>query len=205
MLAGESLSKREVLILAGLSELFLVILSLVWIYFADLNVTLNASLDSAFIGAIATIPLILFNVCLSTYAAKNKKSIWFSFLHTTILPLCKNLDPVSALVVGIMAGIGEELFFRATVANHLILLFGISISALLSSLLFSLMHFGNAFLKLLPISLVYFCVGAYLFTEYVWSKSLLSVIVTHALYNWFAIIYLRSKFIESHHLSKSPS
>ncbi len=104
-------------------------------------------------------------------------------------PLVKAIDIPVALVVSILAGFGEEMFFRGT------LLFETGI--ILSSALFSLVHFGSQIKRYFGIVLVYFLIGLY----FAWLRNLTdglwAPIISHSLYDFVAILILKFQLSKS--------
>ncbi|MCP1727816.1 membrane protease YdiL (CAAX protease family) [Natronospira proteinivora] len=89
-----------------------------------------------------------------------------------------------ALLLAILAGVGEELLFRGVIQAGLAEWLGWQAGLILSSLLFGLAH---------CISRAYFIIaclmGFYMGLIYLWSGNLLLVILIHALYDWLAFQY----------------
>jgi membrane protease YdiL (CAAX protease family) len=91
-------------------------------------------------------------------------------------------------VISLLAGIGEELMFRGLVQDLIASAWGPWAGLLLASLLFGLAH---------PISVTYAIVaammGLYLGCLYVSSGNLLVPIITHALYDFLALVWLNRR------------
>jgi uncharacterized protein len=95
--------------------------------------------------------------------------------------------------LSIVAGIAEELLFRGAIQNSLSGWFGLWPGILLASLLFGAMH-----LITLTYGIIVTLVGVYLGWCYAASGNLLVVMVSHALYDFIALVYLvRGPLLES--------
>jgi len=65
-----------------------------------------------------------------------------------VYPLAKNLNWFHALVIAILAGVGEELFFRGLLVEET--------GVIISSVLFSVLHFFPAVKEYYSIAIIYF-------------------------------------------------
>ncbi|MFP6582860.1 MAG: type II CAAX endopeptidase family protein [Candidatus Hydrogenedentota bacterium] len=101
-----------------------------------------------------------------------------------VIGLFKNVSILDIAFVSIMAGLSEEALFRGAlqtfVADHM----GIWAALAIISILFGFVHF---------LSLTYFVfatlIGLYLGILYVWTDSLLVPILSHAVYDFVALVY----------------
>lgn len=111
----------------------------------------------------------------------------FEFKDRIVKPLANELDRVSAGVVAVCAGIGEELFFRGLLQEE----FGI----VAASVAFSFLHFGPAVKKYLFIAVLYCLIGGYFGAIYQLAGTIWVPIVTHVVYDYFALLYMRYAYI----------
>lgn len=98
-----------------------------------------------------------------------------------LFPTNRNFD---ILLVSLAAGVGEELLFRGFLQGWLTESFGLAAGVLLASLAFALAHsLSWAYAIFAFLAGLFF---AYLFFA---SGSLVAVILTHGIYDYFAILY----------------
>lgn len=187
-------SERRILLLAFLSEGALLLLyslwSLLWVDGKASSLIPPAPLGSEIIlGGLSAVVLFLANLLLLKSLARGESSggVLQQFIDSVVWPLSQQLSIFGALLIGIMAGIGEELFFRGMLQTEL--------GILLSSMLFALMHFGFAAKKFFPVVLIYFLVSLYIGLVFRWTDSLWVVVILHSVYDFLALLYLRF-FIE---------
>lgn len=102
----------------------------------------------------------------------------------------------SALVLALVAGIGEEMFFRAIIQEELSVLMSEPIGIIISVLLFGAMHaitFGYAILASLA--------GLYFSWLYIaCGRSILVAAVSHTLYDWFVFSMVHYKVTHDEYL-----
>ena len=145
-------------------------------------------------GVLGTLPLILFLLLL-------ERPGWSAFVEIRrvvqelLVPLFHEFSIWQLFCVALLAGLGEELFFRGFVQGGLAILLmqfdvpAASLTALfLASALFGVMH---------PITRTYavLCMlaGLYLGAIWLWTGNLLVPILIHAIYDFFALCYLLRK------------
>lgn len=99
--------------------------------------------------------------------------------------LFSNAKSVDFVFMSVMAGLGEEVLFRAFLLHHASAWLGVPAGLLLSSLLFGLVH---------AISFAYIlfatALGLALGMLYLWSGNLVVPIVAHGVYDVLALWYL---------------
>jgi membrane protease YdiL (CAAX protease family) len=135
-------------------------------------------------GAIAPIPLILLFLGILRWPVGRLREIK-SFCEDEFIPLLAGSSWSDMALVAISAGVGEEMLFRGVLQSSLGSWLGTGWGLSLSSLLFGLLH---------PISLPYvflmILVGFYLGETFIYTGNLLSVMVTHAVYDFALMTYL---------------
>ncbi len=109
-----------------------------------------------------------------------------AFVRRALVPLFRGLSPVEILLISVAAGLGEEILFRGVAQPWLARVSGsVPFALYVASLLFGLAH---------PVSRTYVIlaalIGAYLGGLLLWTENLLVPIVTHAAYDFVAIVYL---------------
>jgi membrane protease YdiL (CAAX protease family) len=112
-----------------------------------------------------------------------------TFFERELAPAFDGCEWPDLALVSIAAGVGEEMLFRGVIQGALARLLGPWTGLALASVLFGLLH---------PVSLAYALtaglLGAYLGLVWVASGNLLTVIVAHAVYDFFALrMLLRSR------------
>ncbi|MEX0595758.1 MAG: CPBP family intramembrane glutamic endopeptidase [Candidatus Paceibacterota bacterium] len=137
-----------------------------------------------------TLPLLLLNYLLFIRFPNQTRK---DFLASKVFPLCQILSWPSALLISIMAGVGEELFFRDLVlnlfySNYAHSTWGAILAVLLSSLAFAIIHFIGQIKSSLELICIYTIVGIYFSGIYLYTDSVFICIAVHAIYDFLAII-----------------
>jgi membrane protease YdiL (CAAX protease family) len=135
-------------------------------------------------GAIAALPLIALFLAMLRWPvgplAKVKE-----FCEEEIVPLFDESDWSELALISLSAGVGEEMLFRGVLQASLMGWFGMGVGLALASILFGVLH---------PISISYIIIagllGLYLGGIWIYNGNLLTVMVTHALYDLAALGYL---------------
>lgn len=109
-----------------------------------------------------------------------------------LLPLFRQANVGQIAMISLLAGLGEEMLFRGLlqtgVAEWIGGLPGMIVGLVVASLLFGLCH------AIRPVYAVFaILVGAYLGLLLVWTGNLVAPIITHAVYDFVALCYLRLK------------
>ena len=180
-----------IMVAAILTEGLLVIISYPVLWLSSREIAWNFSVLAASIGLASALPLLIINHLLWRVSLTKPRSVFARFSSEVIVPLCRQITPSNAFVIALLSGFGEELFFRGAL-NQLILKYSdLFTAALLSSVLFAYIHFiGNMrrFGWMMPL---YSCVGLYLWLVHYYTDSLFAVVITHATYNFLAILWIR--------------
>jgi membrane protease YdiL (CAAX protease family) len=137
--------------------------------------------DAAIGGAAATV-LALVNYWLLTRAPSG----WLvdgirDIYHRTVHPLFGRLGPVSAVAIGLAAGVGEELLFRGVLQPLL--------GVVAASILFGLAHVGGT--RMLPFGVWATGMGLVMGMLATLTGGLTAPIVAHGLYDMLALEYIR--------------
>jgi len=179
--------KREVIIIfavffeAGLAPLSLV---LGWLLGHPPLAQFEWKMQDAVWGVVATIPLILMFLAMLRWPigplARVKK-----FCDLEVVPLLDKSTWSELALISLSAGVGEEMLFRGVLQGSLTSWLGVTWGLSLASLLFGLLH---------PISVPYMVIagflGLYLGTVWILGGNLLTVMITHGLYDFAALAYL---------------
>jgi uncharacterized protein len=101
--------------------------------------------------------------------------------HEVLVPLFAGLGPLSSVVLGAAAGLGEEWLFRGVVQPAL--------GLVATSLLFGLAHVGG--LRMLPFGVWASIMGLVLGGLAIATGGLIAPIVAHGVYDMLALAYIR--------------
>lgn len=178
-------SHSEAIIAGILLEGILLVASLLWAWFSKTNFPLSPTTLDFSRGVLLALPLLMVNAVLFTAPLSRfprLKEI-HEFQQEFILPLAKHFNWLSALVISITAGLGEEFFFRGMIQPNLGIVF--------ASLLFALLHFGSAVRKYKLTAVIYVLIGLYFGISYAQTGSIWTVVICHSVYDFTALVYLR--------------
>jgi len=178
---------------AIISECLLFALALAWGYLRNIPLEYKGTELDVVTGISATGPLIAFNFGVFAVLANQgpRYKIYREFRDQVVYPLCANLNFLSAVLLGILSGIGEEFFFRGIINIELSRIFPEILAISLGSFIFAYIHFIGSVRRFLPVLLLYFLFGLYFSYIFQANGSLLVPIITHALYNISAILFIR--------------
>ncbi|MGZ3316418.1 MAG: CPBP family intramembrane glutamic endopeptidase [Isosphaeraceae bacterium] len=136
-------------------------------------------------GALAAVPLVLFFLLLTLRWPVGPLRQIKTFCEEEFIPLLAGSSWSDMALIALSAGVGEEMLFRGVLQSSLEAWLGIGWGLLVASLLFGLLH---------PISMPYIVVtvfvGLYLGGAFVLTGNLLTVMVTHSLYDFALMSYL---------------
>lgn len=180
--------KTLIRILVG-QEIFLIVVSLLWIFFRNSNAfTINGlyafvelspfknfhiDLKSTLIGIAVSLVLIFLSfIIASTYEPFKKSMV---ILDQMIINKIENID---ILPLALFSGIGEELFFRGLLQD--------GIGIYYSNIIFALLHFPGK--EFWVYSLWTLFAGLFLGNVYAYTNNLFIVMVAHVLNNFLALI-----------------
>ena len=106
-------------------------------------------------------------------------------LEEKVVPIFANCKPIDLAVIALLAGAGEELFFRGWLQGALANRFGVWSGILIASAIFGFAHY------LSPIYAIYAgLTGLYLGAIYQISGNLYVVMTIHAVYDFIALVYV---------------
>jgi membrane protease YdiL (CAAX protease family) len=135
-------------------------------------------------GIAATIPLILMFVAMLRWPIGPLSRVK-KFCDDEVVPLLAESTWSEIALISLSAGVGEEMLFRGVLQASLSGWLGVPWGLGLASLLFGVLH---------PISVTYMVIatflGLYLGAVWIVGGNLLTVMVTHALYDFAALAYL---------------
>lgn len=154
--------------------------------------TLHFTSDGILWGILGTLPLFSGLLLIDRYPFGPFASLR-RVVDKLLLPMFRGFKIWQLLVVALLAGLGEEIFFRGLLQGglfvwlqpHVAEYLALAISLGLASLLFGLLH---------PITRTYailcMLVGVYLGGIWIVTDNLLAPITVHALYDFLALVYL---------------
>jgi uncharacterized protein len=139
-------------------------------------------------GVAATLPLLgLFWLCVKS-ALRPLETIR-QILDDLLVPLFRDCRLIELGIVAALAGVGEEMLFRGVIQAGAAAEFGgphgVWLGLLLATVLFGLLHAITPTYALLA-----GLIGLYLGWLWLATGNLLAPIVTHTLYDFFALLYL---------------
>lgn len=185
--------KNTVLLLALYSEGALLLLTGIVALPFGLHAGVSPSWRLAGLGALATLPIFLFNFGLfALLAHRSARFLHFkAFKEGLVDPICANLDVPSAFAIAVGSGVIEELFFRGALEPAIASWAGGEIAVLLSAALFSYAHFVGSLRRFAKMAVIYFLFGLYFSLLVHTTGSLFPAMVAHSLYNFGVIVYVR--------------
>ncbi len=191
---GVGVKTSIVILLAALitEGLVTIVACVLWGLF-DVEVLWGEPLMSSIFGLLWVLPLFFGNELLFLFIQQNPSSIFARFSSEVVIPLCKAVPPVLALVLGVLSGFGEELLFRAVLLPLVTPLTGVYGAILFSSILFAWVHFigqERTYGALIPL---YTLIGVYFCGIFFIHGSILPAMICHGTYNFMVIVRTRSR------------
>ena len=180
-----SFDNKRILIITFLLEGGFVAAYAFWIWLQDVVFCWHPSLEAIVCGAVLSLP-----VCGFSFAFFGPYINRFSALRTCrqfrdeiVRPLAAGLTWTSAVVVSILAGVGEEMFFRGLVQSEL--------GIVIASVLFGLLHFGPAARQFAFVVFLYVVIGLYFGLIVVFAGDLWVAVIAHSVYDIVAFAYMK--------------
>jgi membrane protease YdiL (CAAX protease family) len=185
----QKLSTRNRIALVALcSEGILAAISLIIVAVAHNHIIWAATPFNILLGTTAAIPLLVLNLYIWRYAERTPHSVFARFSTEVIVPLCRAVDTRTALLLALLSGICEELFFRGAlnliIAGH----FGLIVAFLTTSISFAAIHFIGSFKRYGGMIPLYSAIGGYIWLVHQATGSLASVVFLHGVYNFVVIM-----------------
>lgn len=182
----------HILSAAVVTEGLLIIISFIFAGLFDVTIHWRASWALLALGISSAIPLLVVNHLLWRWSRNHPTSVYARFSETVIVPLCRQITPLVAVLLAAMSGFGEELFFRGVFNSIIATNLGLLPAAALTSIVFAYVHFVGLVKKFGGLLPLYSAVGLCFWLLHYWTDSLFTVTITHATYNLCAIIWVRS-------------
>jgi hypothetical protein len=160
----------------------IVALALGWLLDLPVLATLKWEIKTALVGLLGAAPMLCLFLCLLF-------SGWFRDFRRQVEPLIHRMfqgwSAGQLAVISILAGLGEELFFRGFIQGGLGRHLGDGAALIIASLLFGLVHWIN---RIYLIAATF--MGLYLGLLWLWSGNLLAPVVAHAAYDFIALMWI---------------
>jgi uncharacterized protein len=183
---AESSERSAVLMLAVAVEGGLILLAWVVGWLLEQPPLRDFAWDAraAFYGVAAALPLLgLFLVLLRWPVGPLRRIKWFS--ERVLCPLLAPCSVVDLLGISVLAGLGEEMLFRAVLQGAFQRWAPLWAAVALASVLFGVLHAITASYAVLAALM-----GAYLGWLWHVTDNLLAPVVAHALYDFVVLLYL---------------
>ena len=206
MNAGDSPSKElesnpdiNVLSMGVIVEGGLVCVALLfgWFGFFDQQQPLNSidwqlCRDALIWGCVATVPMLIY-LAVTHFWRPAFLQPMRRFVETKLHPMFRGSSLIELLALSLMAGFGEELFFRwclqGGVTSLLESRIGIA-GAIVAGLVIASMVFGGCHWVNASYGVTTIIVGCYLGATMIWTGTWLVPAVAHALFDFVALIYI---------------
>ncbi len=140
--------------------------------------------SALFWGIAATGPAILLLLVLTRWPIGPLRSMR-QFVEEVLVPLFRPCSLVDLLGISCLAGLGEEMLFRGVLQDALSNPLSPWLAVVLAGVVFGALHAITLTYALFAAGM-----GIYLGALYLWTDNLLAPIVTHALYDFLALLYL---------------
>lgn len=156
-----------------------------FIFRTPLAPQISTNVNDLLVGVIATLPLVVFlwwisNTTHAQISAFRRSQIKF------FAEIGFDFTPPRIAMMAIGAGISEELLFRGVLQTWIDGFSPLMVAIVASNILFGMLH-----IRTVLYAAIAGCIGIYLGVLYSITGNLLTVIVTHALYDAIALEYTR--------------
>ena len=105
-------------------------------------------------------------------------------MGSLLQPLFGKWSILQLLVISVIAGISEEAFFRGAIQGSLADRVNVILAVVLASALFGAFH-----LITWTYAIIAAFIGAYLGLLWIWTGDLMTPMITHAVYDFVALVY----------------
>jgi membrane protease YdiL (CAAX protease family) len=181
----------KVLVAAIVSEGLLVLLSVAFGALFSVHITWHASLYSLILGAMLAIPPLCLNEVLWRISLRHPASVYSRFSREIIVPLCRQISVPTAIIVALLSGACEEMFFRGALNLITAAYLGVIAACIITSILFAAIHFIGNFRRFGGMIPLYTLMGGYMWGVAHTTDSLFCGAVLHAVYNFLAILRIK--------------
>jgi uncharacterized protein len=181
----ELLSRKLSFSTGCLLELVLLVIALLWgwLFHRAALLDFHWSLNAALIGIVAAIPPFVFflwtlNSRLHVFSRHRQ------LMGSLLQPLFGSWSVLQLMVISIIAGVSEEAFFRGAIQGSLAERVNVILAVVLASAVF-----GAFYLLTWTYAIIAAFIGAYLGFLWIWTGNLLTPMITHAVYDFAALVY----------------
>ncbi|WP_161603408.1 CPBP family intramembrane glutamic endopeptidase [Blastopirellula marina] len=144
------------------------------------------------IGAVATLPLIAFFFFLrfnKSAASLDLRRV----METQVVPQFSSATVFELGIVAFAAGLCEEALFRGFLQSGLTSILSESFGGAATAIIAASVLFGLAHYLSPEYAAAATTMGCYFGLLFYWTEDLIAPITTHFLYDWFALVYMRSR------------
>jgi uncharacterized protein len=141
------------------------------------------SIECAVVGILAALPLLVFFV----WTLKSKLPIFSrhgDLLEFMLRPMFERWSILQLLTISVIAGVSEEAFFRGAIQGSLVERVNVVLALILASAFFGVCHMITWTYAIMATVM-----GAYLGWLWIRTGNLLTPMVTHAVYDFAALVY----------------
>lgn len=180
--------KKRIALVALISEGILAAIALIIAEISHNPLSWSPTPLNILLGTILTLPPLLINLYLWRYTERAPESVFARFSNEVVIPLCRAVDTKTALLLAILSGVCEELFFRGALNSVIIEHLGSLAAFLITSLSFAAIHFIGSFKRYGGMVPLYAAIGSYIWLVHQATESLAAVAVLHGVYNFVVIM-----------------
>ncbi len=155
-----------------------------WAFGISLVDPLLVTPKKAALGIAAVVPMAVAMVILAAIPWSPSRALLVR-MRDLVTPLFRDCTVLHLGVIALAAGVGEELLFRGVMQTAATRVTGVAAAIVLTSVIFGVAHALSPLYAILA-----GFVSAYLGGLMVATDSLVPPIVAHAVYDWFALIYI---------------
>lgn len=147
------------------------------------------------IGVAATLPLIAFFFFLRFDQSPGSKNLQ-QLMETQIVPQFSAATVMELGIVAFAAGLCEEALFRGFMQSGLTSIMPDSLGGAATAILIASVIFGLAHYLSPEYAAAATTMGCYFGLLFYWTEDLITPITTHFLYDWFALVYMRTRGVD---------
>ncbi len=158
--------------------------AIAWPFDTPLLADLHWSGADVLLGLAATVPLCALFWCMMKSSLKPLSRIR-GLLAGSLRPLFASWSLLQLGALSVLAGLAEEVLFRSVIQGTVSAYFGVPAGLVIASIVFGAVHLVTG-----TYGIIAAIIGAYLGLLWLASANLLVPVVTHAVYDFLALVYL---------------